>query len=86
MNETKIPDATPEQLLQALELQLQAQRAKRQRTAGGRTAIRVGGIFLILGAALAALLILQYAMSEASARGGGSKRVDEREPSVARNF
>jgi hypothetical protein len=68
MNENKTVEPTPEQLLQVLEIQLQAQRAKRQHAAGNRTALRAGGILLILGGAVAALLILQYAMSELSVR------------------
>ena len=51
MNENKISEPTPEQLLQVLELQLQMQRAKRRQSARSRTAIRVGGILLILGGA-----------------------------------
>ena len=86
MNETKMPEPTPEQLLQALELQLQMQRAKRQRAAGGRTAIRIGGIFLILGAVVAALLILQYAMAELSQRDRPARASVESNAESGRNF
>jgi len=86
MNENKLPEATPDQLLQALEVQLQMQRAKRQRAAGGRTAIRVGGIFLILGAAVAALLILQYAMTELSTRDRSPKSSAQHDSAASRNF
>lgn len=86
MNESKSPAPTPEELLQMLEVQLQMQRAKRQRTSGNRTAIRVGGIFLIFGAALAAVLILQYAMSQASLRERVPKASVEREMPGGRNF
>ena len=86
MNESKMPESTPEQLLQVLELQLQVQRAQRQRNAGRRTAIRVGGVLLILGMAIAALLILQYAMSEFSQRDNVPRGSAGPKTSIEANF
>jgi hypothetical protein len=77
MNENRSADPTPEQLLQLLELQLSAQRAKRQQTSAKRTTWRIFGILLIFGGAIAALLILQYAMSELSSRDPGAGRRTE---------
>jgi hypothetical protein len=70
MNENRSSDPTPEQLLQLLEMELSTKRAKRQRTSANRTAWRIGGILLMLGGAIAALLILQYAMTELTSREG----------------
>jgi hypothetical protein len=86
MNENRSAEATPEQLIKLLEIQLSAQRAKRQRMSANRTAWRVGGVLLILGGAMAALLILQYAMSELSARDGGARRRMETTQADGRNF
>ena len=86
MNENRISESTPEQLLQVLELQLQMQRAKRRQSARSRTAIRVGGILLILGGALAGLLILQYVLSEFPHREQGARRLIENATAQTRNF
>lgn len=86
MNENRSAEATPEQLIKLLEIQLSAQRAKRQRMSANRTAWRVGGVLLILVGAIAALLILQYAMSELSARDGGARRRMETTQADGRNF
>jgi hypothetical protein len=64
VNENKSSEATPDQLLHALELQLAARRIERQRSAGNRTAFRVGSIFLILGGCGAALFFLQMAVAD----------------------
>ena len=86
MNENRSGDPTPEQLLQLLELQLSAQRAKRQQTSATRTTWRIFGILLILGGAIAALLILQYAMSELSSRDLGAGHRTEAAATRPRNF
>ncbi len=86
MNETKLSEPRPEQLLEMLDLQLQMQRAKRRQSARSRTAIRVGGILLILGTALAGLLILQYVLSEFPRGERGGRPLMENGPREARNF
>jgi len=66
MHETRTTEASPEQLLKMLELQLDAQRRQRRSTGQNRTAMRVGGIALMIGGLIAALLFLQMAASEFS--------------------
>ncbi len=65
MDQTRIPDATPEQLLKMLDAQLVAKRTLRS---GGkqnqRIAILIGGVFLILAGCGAALLFMQYMIAE----------------------
>ena len=86
MNENRSAEATPEQLLQLLDMQLSAQRARRQQTSAKRTTWRIFGILLILVGAIAALLILQYAMNELASRDPAAKRRTEAGESAARNF
>jgi hypothetical protein len=86
MDETKTPQQTPEELLKLLDIQLQMQRAKRQRSAQNRTTMRLLGIFLIIGGGLVALLILQYAMSEFGNRSRGSRGPEDRQEQVGGNF
>jgi hypothetical protein len=64
VNENKSNAPTPEQLLLMLDLQMEQQRALRQKSSSRRTTFRVFSIFLILGGCLAAFLVLQYALSE----------------------
>lgn len=47
-----------------LDLQMEQQRALRQRSASRRTTFRVLSVFLILGGCIVAFVILQYALSE----------------------
>jgi hypothetical protein len=86
MNETKLSELRPDQLLEALDLQLRMQRAKRRQSARSRTAIRVGGILLILGSALAGVLILQYVLSEFPRGEQGGRQLMENGPRQTRNF
>jgi hypothetical protein len=86
MNENRSAESTPEQLLQVLDMQLSVQRARRQQTSSKRTAWRIFGILFILVGAIAALLILQYAMNELTSRDPGGKRRTEAGESAARNF
>ena len=67
-------------------MQLSVQRARRQQTSSKRTAWRIFGILFILVGAIAALLILQYAMNELTSRDPGGKRRTEAGESAARNF
>ena len=69
MHETRTTDVSPEQLLKMLELQLENKRHQRRSTAQSRTAMRVGGIVLMIGGLIAALLFLQMAASEFGSRG-----------------
>jgi hypothetical protein len=64
VNETKSSEPTPDQLLQMLDLQLQSKRALRQQSQGSRTSFRLLGIILIIGGSGAALLFLQFLLSD----------------------
>ncbi len=65
MNEIKSNDAAPDQLLNLLEAQIALARQKRAATdPGKRTAVLVGGILLIVGGCVAALLFLQQMLPE----------------------
>ena len=59
MNDNKTHEATPDQLLKSLDLQIAAQRAKHQRGTRHRGLILAGGLILIIAGALVAFLILQ---------------------------
>jgi hypothetical protein len=60
MNENRNPEATPDQLLQMLDMQLTAVRNKRgAANPHSRVVLLVGGLLLILAACGAALLFLQ---------------------------
>ena len=70
MNETRIPQATPEQLVKLLELQLSAKRGSRTEDTGSRRGVLLaGGLLFIVAACGAALLILQYLLSDLRERG-----------------
>lgn len=60
MNENQPPDATPDQLLRLLDVEIARQRGKRQTRSQSRLWIRAGGLILIVGAMFAALALLQY--------------------------
>ena len=77
VNETKSLEPTPDQLLKLLDLQLAQQRATRLHGSGKRTMIRIVGIFLILGGCVAAILILQYALSELRPGEGVERPMDQ---------
>jgi hypothetical protein len=64
VNETRSPEPTPDQLLQMLDLQLQSKRARRQQSQGSRTTFRLFSIILIVGGSGAALLFLQFILSD----------------------
>jgi len=58
MNKNATEDATPEQLLSLLELQLAAQRQKRKGRAQSRPLLLAGSLLLIIGGAVAAFIVL----------------------------
>jgi hypothetical protein len=58
-HQTKSSEATPEQLMQLLDLQIASQKAKRNGGRNNRATLLVGGILIILGGLFAALLVLQ---------------------------
>jgi len=58
-HQTKSPEPTPEQLMELLDIQIHTQRAKRKVGRKHRGVILAGGILLILGGLLGALLVLQ---------------------------
>lgn len=60
MNENQPADATPDQLLRLLDVEIAKRRGKRQIGSRSRLWFRAGGLILIVGAMLAALALLQY--------------------------
>lgn len=58
MNKNATEEATPEQLLSLLELQLAAQRQKRKGRAQSRPLFLAGSLLLIVGGAVAAFIVL----------------------------
>lgn len=68
---TKIAEPTPEQLLKLLDLQIAAQRARRQEAPGKRASLLVGGLIVIIGGALLALLFLQQMIADLPPQGAG---------------
>ena len=65
MNETRTPQATPEQLVKLLDAQLNLTRGKRAADpAPRRVALLVCGLLIIVGGCCAALLVLQQMLSD----------------------
>lgn len=64
MKENESPEATPEQLMQMLDLQLAAHRSHRAQSGRNRAMILVGGILFIIAAAGAALLVLDQMLMD----------------------
>ena len=65
MNETRIPQATPEQLVKLLDAQLHLTRGQRTEDTGPRrVVVLVGGLLFIVAACGGALLILQHMLSD----------------------
>jgi len=62
--ETGTPEATPEQLVQLLDVQLAAQRSHRSNSGRNRAIILVVGLLFIVAAAGAALLILDQMLAD----------------------
>lgn len=85
-HDTRSTQATPEQLLKLLDLQLEVQRGKRRSASGNRTAFRVGAVLLIFGGALAALLVLQFLVAEMRAPAESADAGGAVEVSIDRNF
>ena len=70
MNETRNAPPTPEQLVKLLELQLSATRGRNAEDTGSRrVVVLAGGLLFIVAACGAALLILQYLLSDLRERG-----------------
>ena len=64
MKEIETSESTPEQLLEILEAQLALQRSHRAKSGRNRAIILVGGLLLIVGAAGAALLVLDQMLMD----------------------
>ena len=75
MNEIKLREQTPEQLMKLLDSQLAAKRARHSAASQRRTAVRVFGAILIVGLCLAAFLILQYVVTELPPRNGARSAI-----------
>ena len=70
MNETRIPQPRPEQLVKLLDAQLHMTRGRRTEDTGQRRiVVLVGGLLFIVVACGAALLILQHLLSDLRERG-----------------
>ena len=69
MKETETAQATPEQLLKLLDLQLSAQRQHRENSKRNRALILVVGVLFIVVAATAALLALGQMIEDYRATG-----------------
>ena len=78
--ETGTPEATPEQLMQLLDVQLASQRSHRQNAGRNRAIILVAGLLFIVAAAGAALLILDQMLSDLRHQGpsGGTAPTESR--------
>jgi hypothetical protein len=61
---SKSPDATPEQLLKMLDLQIAMNRSRRRENPRRRATLIAMAVLLIVGGALAALLILQQMVAD----------------------
>lgn len=64
MNKNADPEATPDQLLTILELQIAAQRRERKVRAHSRPLLLAGSLLLIIGAAIAAFFVLHGMLAE----------------------
>jgi len=58
-DQTKSPEATPEQLMQLLDLQIALQKTRRKAGQKHRVTLLVGSVLLILAGLFVALMILQ---------------------------
>lgn len=78
--ETGTPEATPEQLMQLLDVQLASQRSHRQNSGRNRAIILVTGLLFIVAAAGAALLILDQMLADLRHQGpsGGTAPAESR--------
>lgn len=77
-DETKSDQATPEQLLKLLDLQIAEQRKRRKNTPVRRAMLLMVAFIIIFGGLLAALILFQRAQELMPARKGG--------PAPAREF
>ena len=64
MKETETNDATPEQLIQMLDIQMAVQRSQREKSGRKRAIVLVSGILFIVFAAGAALLVLDQMLMD----------------------
>jgi len=83
VKETETQGATPEQLLQILDAQLSSQRSHRGVSSRNRAIILVVGVLFILGAAGAALLVLDQMLADLRQAPAGSQKET---PQMDRNF
>lgn len=65
MKEIESSNATPEQLIQMLDVQMSMQRSQREKSNRNRAIVLVSGILFIVVAAGAALLVLNEMLMEA---------------------
>lgn len=62
--ENKAPEATPEQLMKMLDLQIAATRHRREQSPARRATFLAMALLLIIGGALVAFLVLQQMISD----------------------
>ena len=74
MKETETAQATPEQLLKLLDLQLSAQRQHRETSHRNRATILVLGVLFVVAAAAAALLVLGQMVEDYRTTGAPAQR------------
>ena len=73
-DQIKTDESTPEQLLQMLDLQIAAQRAKRKNLANRRAILIAVAVLLLMGAAMALVVLQQQAEEKRALRRGGELR------------
>lgn len=87
MNETRIQQATPEQLIKLLDIELHTVRGRHTGDSGQRRmALVVGGLLFIVGACCSALLILQQMLSDLKQREVARDIQHDAPSSEARNY
>jgi hypothetical protein len=72
MNKNANPEATPDQLLTILELQIAAQRRQRRARAHSRPLLVAGSLLLIFSAAIVAFFVLHGMLADVARNGGES--------------
>ena len=86
MNENQPPDATPDQLLRLLDVEIARQRGKRQIGAQSRLWFRAGALILIVGAMFAALALLQYLAADLPRQTPPERLPETAQPALFENY
>ncbi len=86
MNENQPPDATPDQLLRLLDVEIARQRGKRQVGVQSRVMFRAGALILIVGGLFAALALLQYLVTDLPRQTPSETVAEKPQRAVFENF